>query len=176
MGQWSGILPLMGTVLLLTCPRMTSAQDYALRSEPLAMYVDAFLNDYHVFVDHALFFSQMPEVIGYSELDSTRKAQLKDRLVFMADATKNDGLLHLELDQEWKPLFERLLGNNLKETGKIYIVEKGSGQAVTHIWYTRKMKTSHGPGRFRYFTDKDHKNHVFTLNIPGGGGHPLDKF
>ncbi len=139
------------------------------------MYVDADLNDYHVFVDHGLFFNQMPELIGYSDLDSTRRAKLNDRLVFMADATKNDGTVHLELDKEWRPLFERLVANNLKEQGKIYIIEAKTGTVVPHIWYVRKMKTSHGPGRYIYFADKDRKDHVFTLQIRRGG-RPLTKF
>ena len=139
------------------------------------MYVEAVLNDYQVFVDHELFFSKMPEVVGYSDLDSIRKAQLKTQLVSMSDATKNDGRVHLELNKEWQPLFERLLANNLREPGKIYIVETKSGQAVTHIWYTRKVKTSHGPGRYTYFADKDHRTHVFTLRV-SRGGRPLTQF
>jgi len=176
MNSWQSIFSISATAMGLGFPVSGAAQDFTLRSEPLKMYVDAVLNDYHVFVDHNLFFSQMPEVIGYADLDSTSKAQLNDRLMLMADVTKNDGIVHLELDNDWKPLLERLLGNNLRTANQIYIVEMRTGASVPHIWYLRKMKTSHGPGRYRYFADKDHKNLVFTLKIPGGGGHPMDRF
>ena len=175
--RWRPRVIIVMLFALLQAPSFgQSPISFPLRSEPLFEYFFTSLNGYTFYVEPEFFFTEMPKVLECAAVDSVRKQEMRAELQRLGVRRGICGdKSHMHMNGDWKPVFERFVANNLHNGRMFHIAHERTGRVVHEMWYTRKMKTAHGPGIYRYYTDPDHKELVFSLRVRRGG-RPLTDF
>lgn len=149
---------------------------FELSPAPLKEYFFTSMNGYTFYVAPDHFFETMPEVLFYADLDSTRKSAMLTELQALKQDRSNCGnKIHKQMAGDWRPLFERFIAQSLRNGQMIHIAHERSGAIVSTIWSVKKLKSSHGTGKYKYYADAKHRKLVFTLQVRRGG-RPLSNF
>ncbi len=149
---------------------------FELSPAPLKEYFFTSMNGYTFYVEPDHFFETMPKVLFYADVDSTRKrAMLLELQALEQDRPNCGNKLHKQMTGDWRPVFERLVAQSLQNGKMIHIANERSGAIVSTIWSVKKLRSSHGPGKYKYYADAKHRKLVFTLQVHRGG-RPLSNF
>lgn len=173
---WQGFI--VSILIALPSAQTTAQSDisFQLRSTPLFEYFITSMNGYTFYVKPDFFFGEMPKVLDYADVDSTRKQEMRAEIQQLSARRGICGdKSHMHMKGDWRPVFERFVANNLRNGEMFHIAHERSGRIVNALWYTKQMKTAHGPGKYRYYADADHRELVFTLKVRPGG-RPITNF
>lgn len=146
---------------------------YELSSVPLKEYFFTSMNGYTFYVEPDHFFATISDILFYADVDSTRKRAMHMELQALDIDRPNCGnKIHKHMVGDWRPLFERLVAQSLQNGQMIHIAHERSGAIVSTIWSVKKLRSSHGPGKYKYYADANHRKLVFILQVRRGGRPP----
>lgn len=168
-------ISILGFVACETASGQTGAA-FELSPVPLKEYFFTSMNGYTFYVEPDHFFETMPKVLFYADIDSTRKRAMLVELQALEQDRPNCGnKIHKHMTGDWRPVFERLVAQSLQNAQMIHIARERSGAIVSTIYSVKKLRSSHGPGKYKYYADAKHRKLVFTLQVRRGG-RPLSNF